>query len=207
MQRILCKGIYAKVTLHMTEDKPRLNLGPESLKAFAHPLRMAMYSALQAHGPATASGLARRLGESSGQTSYHLRQLERHGFVEDDPDHGGGRERWWRPVGFDMSSPDLLADPATEPAARAVLHQSVAERAGALNAWVEGLRGDPGSWAGLLATVTLELTQEEFEALAARVQEFVDGAAKPFRNRVVPEGARRVRIHADVFPLVGADES
>lgn len=191
----------------MTEDKPRLNLGPESLKAFAHPLRMAMYSALQAHGPATASGLARRLGESSGQTSYHLRQLERHGFVEDDPDHVGGRERWWRPVGFDMSSPELLADPATEPAVRAVLHQAVAERAGSLNAWIEGLRADPDSWAGLLAASTVKLTHEEFEQLAQQVRDFIDEAAEPFRHRAVPEGARRVRIHADVFPLVGADES
>lgn len=187
----------------MSEDKPRLNLGPESLKAFAHPLRMAMYSTLQAHGPATASSLARLLGESSGQTSYHLRQLERHGFVEDDPEHSGGRERWWRPVGFDLSSPELLEDPGTEAAVRAVMHQSIAERAGALNAWVDSLRPTPDSWAGVLATTTLELTQQEFEDLAQKVQDFVHQEATPYRGRPAPDGARRVRVHADVFPLVG----
>jgi hypothetical protein len=40
--------------------------------------------------------LARALAESSGATSYHLRELEKAGFVEDDPSHVHGRERWWR---------------------------------------------------------------------------------------------------------------
>lgn len=185
----------------MTDDKPRLSVGPESLKAFAHPLRMAMYFALQSQGPATASGLARRLGESSGQTSYHLRQLERHGFVEDDPERAGGRERWWRAVGYDMKEPELLTDPATEPAVRAVLHQVVAERAGALTAWVEGLEPTEESWAGLLSAVTVEMTRAEMEALSEAVQEFVEQQTAPLRGRVGVEGARRVRIHADVFPL------
>jgi hypothetical protein len=29
-------------------------------------------------------------------TSYHLRQLADHGFIEDAPDLAKGRERWWR---------------------------------------------------------------------------------------------------------------
>jgi DNA-binding transcriptional ArsR family regulator len=97
-----------------TAGKGRLApVEPAALKAFAHPLRMAMYTELQRQGSATASQLARSLGESSGQTSYHLRQLERHGFVEDDPLHPGGRERWWRPVGFDLTEPSLMRDPET----------------------------------------------------------------------------------------------
>lgn len=187
----------------MVESKPRMDLGPESLKAFAHPLRMAMYSALQSGGPATASGLARRLGESSGQTSYHLRQLERHGFVEDDPGHQGGRERWWRAVGFDMSSPELLADPATEPAARLVLHQTVAERAGALTAWIENIDADPESWAGLLSSTTVAMTRDEMQGFVERLQAFLEREVQPFRedSRTAPAGAQRIRIHGDVFPL------
>ncbi|MEU7461934.1 winged helix-turn-helix domain-containing protein, partial [Streptomyces griseofuscus] len=38
------------------------------------------------HGPATASQLAERLGESSGATSYHLRQLADHGVATRLPD-------------------------------------------------------------------------------------------------------------------------
>ena len=40
-------------------------IGPEELKALAHPLRMAMYDYLSEHGSATASQLGRHLGESS----------------------------------------------------------------------------------------------------------------------------------------------
>jgi len=46
-------------------------------------------------GPATASMLARDLGESSGATSYHLRALEAAELVVEDLDRRKGRERWW----------------------------------------------------------------------------------------------------------------
>src|SRR3546814_4941433 len=35
-----------------------------------------------------------RVGESSGSTSYHLRQLAAYGMVVDAADRGTGRERW-----------------------------------------------------------------------------------------------------------------
>ena len=50
---------------------------------------MELLSVLRQRGPATASMLAERLGESSGATSYHLRQLAAHGFVEDAPELAG----------------------------------------------------------------------------------------------------------------------
>ena len=68
------------------------------LRALAHPLRARMAAELAYGGPATATSLARRFGESTGLTSYHLRQLERFGFVEEVPNRGRGRERWWQSV-------------------------------------------------------------------------------------------------------------
>ncbi|GIF07241.1 ArsR/SmtB family transcription factor [Actinoplanes siamensis] len=73
-------------------------LGPHSLRGLAHPLRVRMLALLREHGASTATRLAERLGESSGTTSYHLRQLAAYGFVEDVPGRAAGRERWWRPV-------------------------------------------------------------------------------------------------------------
>jgi DNA-binding transcriptional ArsR family regulator len=58
------------------------------LKALAHPLRVQLLDALSTYGPATASALGERLGESSGATSYHLRQLEKSGFVREDAARG-----------------------------------------------------------------------------------------------------------------------
>jgi hypothetical protein len=67
-----------------------------ALRALAHPLRSRLLGRLRVHGPATASSLARDVGESSGSTSYHLRQLAAYGFVEEVEGQGTARERWWR---------------------------------------------------------------------------------------------------------------
>ena len=79
-------------------DLPRRTVVPDAtaLKALAHPVRLRILGLLRLDGPATATGLADRLGLNSGATSYHLRHLERHGFVLEDEALGSGRERWWR---------------------------------------------------------------------------------------------------------------
>src|SRR3954451_23671612 len=86
---------------------------PEALEALAHPLRGRLLGLLRADGPATASGLAERVGESSGVTSYHLRKLAEVGFVEEDQERGTRRERWWRAAHTSTSwSPsDFLGNP------------------------------------------------------------------------------------------------
>jgi DNA-binding transcriptional ArsR family regulator len=67
-----------------------------ALRALAHPLRNRLLGQLRLNGPATASQLGRVVGESSGSTSYHLRQLAAYGFVEEVEGQGTARERWWR---------------------------------------------------------------------------------------------------------------
>ncbi|MEU1123511.1 winged helix-turn-helix domain-containing protein [Streptomyces sp. NPDC005899] len=70
---------------------------PAALKALTHPLRLRLLGLLRQHGPATASELAVRTGESSASTSYHLRVLAAHAFVA-EAEHRDGRERRWRSV-------------------------------------------------------------------------------------------------------------
>lgn len=67
----------------------------EALRALTHPLRARLLAELRLHGAATASQLGRTLGESSGATSYHLRQLERYGFIHEAPEQASRREREW----------------------------------------------------------------------------------------------------------------
>lgn len=191
----------------MTDDKTpdERALGPEALKAFAHPLRMAMYAELRNGGPATATMLGRRLGESSGQTSYHLRQLEKHGFVEDDPEHPAGRERWWRAVGFRMDDLDALDDPGSAQAVRAVLQSMIAERAQTLTAWAASLDEVRQDWdVQVFSNVTADLTQDEAAELVERLTAVVEEITE--RGRVAKEegrtdGRRRVRLYLDVLPL------
>ena len=67
----------------------------EALRALTHPLRARLLGELRLNGAATASQLGRRLGESSGATSYHLRQLARFGFIHEGPEQASRRERVW----------------------------------------------------------------------------------------------------------------
>ena len=84
---------------------PREITDLEALKTLAHPRRQAMLQHLELHGPATSATLARALGLNTGATSYHLRELAKHGFVADLPERAHGRERWWRAVRRDLRFP------------------------------------------------------------------------------------------------------
>lgn len=68
-----------------------------ALKALTHPLRIRLLGMLRMDGPATASELAVRTGESSASTSYHLRVLAKYAFIA-EAEHRDGRERRWRAV-------------------------------------------------------------------------------------------------------------
>lgn len=54
----------------------------ERIKAFTHPYRMRLLNALRQHArPATATELARSLGDGPGKAHYHMRLLEAAGIV------------------------------------------------------------------------------------------------------------------------------
>jgi DNA-binding transcriptional ArsR family regulator len=98
----------------------------EALRAIAHPLRVQLLGALRTNGPATATELGERLGESSGATSYHLRQLARYGFIVDDDVQPSKRERRWRAAAMFTSwdDADFVDDPAGREASDA-MHELV----------------------------------------------------------------------------------
>ncbi len=77
-------------------ELPSITPAPAQLRALAHPVRLRLLGLLRSDGPSTATALATRLGLNSGATSYHLRQLAEHGFVEEDTERGNARDRWWR---------------------------------------------------------------------------------------------------------------
>lgn len=89
----------------MTDKVRRELTDPEALKALAHPLRQRMLARLRRDGPATSAMLAAEYGEDRGATSYHLRQLARYGFIEEDTERSAGRRRYWRTVPADLRLP------------------------------------------------------------------------------------------------------
>jgi len=110
----------------MTDDETR-QIDARSLRGLAHPVRMQVLRLLQADGPATATGLAQRLGESSGTLSWHLRQLAEHGFIEEDAERGNKRERWWRAKKGTtrLETAQFRRDPVTRGALSIYLNQTV----------------------------------------------------------------------------------
>lgn len=180
-----------------------LDLNARTLRGLAHPLRIRLFSALREFGPATASGLADRLGESSGATSYHLRQLATYGFVEDDPTLGKGRERWWRATHSGASfGPEFMEhpDPEVRGAMGVVLHEVATIHAQELNTWLGTLNDWSQEWyaASDLSDFKVRLTPELSRELADRVHELVNS----YRDRVPEgtEGSAVVRTHLHVFP-------
>src|SRR5215475_14793030 len=94
-------------------EKSRLDLQDAgSLRALAHPARVAAMTHLMQVGDATATELGDLVGLSASAMSYHLRILERAGLVETAPSRGDGRERVWRATysGINMDN-DVEASP------------------------------------------------------------------------------------------------
>lgn len=185
------------------------SIDARAMKAFAHPLRMAMYDYLNDYGSATATLLARHTGESTGQTSYHLRQLERHGFVQEDTGRGSGRERWWKAVGFRVEGTALSEDAGTRPAVVTMLQHQVAQRAESLREWFARSESEPQEWQ-LSSTTnrsTVPMTKAETAALRDELMEVVDAHSRRAKARhgedveVADDEVRRVRLYLDIFPL------
>ena len=194
-----------------TGSIPDRQLDMESLKALAHPLRVQILDTLSTYGQFTASGLAERLGESSGATSYHLRQLERHGFVREVPGKGTGRERWWErmPGAINLNAADMEHTPATLAASKTLVRQWSRTRTELLDDFQErGLELLTKEWmeGSVVSTVNLRLTAEQLVEISRKWDEFIDPFVVKYRGQN-PPGSRPVQIHFNAFPVIDGDET
>jgi DNA-binding transcriptional ArsR family regulator len=169
------------------------------LRAMAHPLRLRLLGALRKDGPATASELARRLDESSGATSYHLRMLEKYGFVEDDPGRGRGRERWWRAADEGDEWSLDTDDAAMIEANRALGGQVGAAYQRWLQRWYDELPDWDRSWRAASNGTDrwFELTPDELRGLGNEVMAVLERYAG---RRVPAEDTERVIVLFHAFP-------
>ncbi len=192
----------------MSAERERRAVGdPARLKALGHPLRQRMLRRLHRQGPATATTLAEELGENTGVTSYHLRQLADHGFIEDAPELAKGRERWWRARPQDIRF--LPRSAMTEDARLALDRLTELDDAADEEALrrFQRRRDDMGPWgdALLFSRSALRLAPdellsfwEEYLALVLRYRQ--DDAT----NGVAPDSneARRILVRFLAFPDV-----
>ena len=178
-----------------------------SLKSLAHPLRVQIYDELSAYGPLTASGLAERLGESSGSTSYHLRQLERTGLIREDTTRGKGRERWWERTPGSVAIPEarsLAPGSADRLAAKLVEDEWFRSREQKFHEYVaEGDQVFGTEWLDVATsdTINLRLTPEQLHGLITDIDVVLARYIDAYKTTPTP-GSRPVQIHINAFPLV-----
>jgi DNA-binding transcriptional ArsR family regulator len=188
------------------EPSPARDVDLESLKALAHPLRVRIVDTLATYGAFTASGLAERLGESSGATSYHLRQLEKHNFVREVEGRGTARERWWErvPVSINVRDSRSSDSPASKAATQLVLSEWTRNREQKLRDFVErgdDVLGDEWVEAATVSTASLFLTVEQLAEIGTALEAYLDEqVAKYVDQRIV--GARPVHLQFAAFPVV-----
>lgn len=175
-------------------------VGPPALKGLAHPLRLKLLAELNARGSATASQLGSAFGESSGSTSYHLRQLHRHGFVEEDVEQGTGRERVWIPRrgGWSLPALDLAADPANAAAVDLVLQAELQTDQQRMLDVLARAGSWPRAWrdATVRRGTYVALDPEQLAAMQVELNEVIDR----YRDEEPGTGARRVSVVYQLVP-------
>jgi DNA-binding transcriptional ArsR family regulator len=172
------------------------------LRGIAHPLRLRILWALRERGPSTATRLAQLLGESSGATSYHLRQLAAYGFVVEVADRGTERERWWRAAkrgsSFDLPPAD---DVEGRVLGEEYLHTVATLYAERMQRAISGISSAPQAWldAGTLSDVVLRLTADESRRLIAELFQLA-GRYRRHDEPDPPAGSRRIAFQFQVLP-------
>lgn len=170
---------------------------PRSIRAMAHPARLAIINALAAGNELTATQCAELTGLSPSATAYHLKLLERYGVAEAAPPRPDGRERPWRAAGRQVSFDLDTSTPAGAAAAAAVEAAVIDMTRAVVAEFTQGEHAEPAEWRdAVLHNLDLWLTAEEFHRLGDQLQALL----KPYRGRKRPDGSRPVRIMNVVVP-------
>ena len=175
---------------------------PRAMRAYAHPVRMALLGLLRTEGPMTATQAAERLGESSGTCSFHFRQLAKYGFCE-EAGGGKGREKPWRATATFTTWSSTPADPERVEAEYHLNVVVVQRYFDQIARWLANRGEEPPDWqrAFGFGDLSLPLTAAELSGLRDDVQALI----RPYLARVTgeaeaPEDARRVNLLHFAFP-------
>lgn len=177
----------------------------KTLRALTHPVRIALIEALSISGrPLTATEVGEQIGETPTTCSFHLRQLEKYGFVE-EAGGGRGRARPWRMTSIGMSLTASQGDAEAELAASALLRLVRERQLERYRTWLESKASFPAAWRAAssdseyifyLTADELEQLNDELNAmLTPRVRERLTDPSKR------PPGAVPVELLMFSYPI------
>jgi DNA-binding transcriptional ArsR family regulator len=169
---------------------------PRSIRALAHPARLAIIDALAAGEELTATQCAELTGLSPSATAYHLKALEQYGYAEPASPRPDRRERPWRATRRRVEAYLDNSTPANATATAAFVASYIDRTRAVVLDFVEAGPQEPQQWrdASLVSVSDIWLTADE----ATRVAKELAAVLERFRERAEhnqrPTGSRRVRI-------------
>jgi DNA-binding transcriptional ArsR family regulator len=182
-------------------------LTPNALRGMVHPIRLQLLELLQIDGPATATGLAARVGQSSGVTSYHLRVLAEHGLILEDTERGTGRDRWWRAahrsLSFTFRAPDDHGDADTIEDAENYLRYNADDAHRRTIAFVDSITAHLGELHELPWNIDawpLRLSREQARALARQIRDLVSAYRREPGDPDPQPGTERAVFQFQLLP-------
>jgi DNA-binding Lrp family transcriptional regulator len=167
-----------------------------------------MLQHLALDGPATATDCAEVAGMSASACSYHLRELAKYGFVEEDAGSAAdGRHRPWRArvVAISLDSSPGQPD-AVKAAGRLLLDSMQARFAEVRSQYLERESDYPQEWqaaAGARQEV-VHVTAQELAELRSKLDDLLSGYRRLDRAQRSP-GAQRVHAFLDFTPWFTPD--
>lgn len=169
------------------------------LRALSHPVRLRMLTLLRGEGPATATTLAARLDLNTGATSYHLRQLAQHGFIEEDTERGNARDRWWR-AAHESTRTDFREKGVVDSDVEAYLTTVALMYADRMRAAVSEMPFLPEAWrtVGTLSDWETRVTPAQAEALVRRIAEVIESTEESDGDDAAP-----FVVNVNAFPRPG----
>jgi DNA-binding transcriptional ArsR family regulator len=175
-----------------------------TLRALAHPVRIALVEELTLGGAMTATEAAERIGETPTTCSFHLRQLARYGFVE-EAGGGKGRSRPWQLTSVGMSFTSHPEDPETQLATNAVVRLFRERQFTRYRAWLETQHVFPPAWRDAAgdSQYLFYLTADELKQLNEELNQllmprFMERITDPARR---PAGSVPVEMTLLAYPI------
>jgi DNA-binding transcriptional ArsR family regulator len=173
---------------------------PSAMRALAHPVRLAILTHLQRHGPMTATGLSPHVGATPSVVSWHLRHLAGFGLVVEAPSPDR-RQRFWKAVsrGFRYHMPDDDAGRSAARLLRTAMHEANLRQVADWTSKHEPRLAPTWDRLAGAANTRVVVTPEEVESVLAGIEQLL----APFVLRDdadTPEGARTVRFLRYTMP-------
>jgi DNA-binding transcriptional ArsR family regulator len=184
---------------HDIEDQRIVIRDPRAIRALAHPARLAIIEALGSGEELTSTECAALTGLSPSATNYHLKALEKWGFVEPGQPRADGRDRPWKAMGrgVQWDSPG----PGSAPAEVAVLGAFLDRNRAIVSEFLEHAADESPEWTDRIEFSNGDywLTADELRQVSAAMREVL----RPYQDRrreSRPEGSRQVRVVRLISP-------